>query len=182
MKKLIAALALCVGTAAFATDEQKQNKQDKQAQQAPSANQIEGPELLEATDLNLQDKLDKDKGVGGSAGQDAKLYKADQAFDLKGTLGKASGNSITLQRQDLPSVDLDVSEKTVVMLDGKRTQVDQLPEGAQARVKFQLNNDDILAVRIEAKSTGATGGSGTAGKVEKKMEKAADKAEQKMNQ
>lgn len=157
MKKLIAALAVCVGPAAFAAGEQqKQDEQQQQKeQQAPSASQREGPELFEATELNLQKRLEGDEGTGGSGEQQEKLYQSSRAFDLRGTLGKASGDSITVQRKDLPPVELEVSERTEVLLDGKSVEPNELPEGAQVRAKFQVSGDDILAVHIDAKSSGA---------------------------
>ncbi|XXF77665.1 hypothetical protein P2318_32125 [Myxococcaceae bacterium GXIMD 01537] len=113
MKKLFAALALCVSAAALA--------------------QTGGP-------------------PGSTPPEHPSTYKAAEAFDIQGTLRSASDDDITLNRQGLPEAELDVRRNTVVQLDGKTVKANELPAGAQVRAKFQLDGDDIVAVRVEAQS------------------------------
>lgn len=159
MKKLFAALTFCVSTVAFA----------QAGQDAPSARQSETRDPLEATDLRSQTPGDstaqaeetkrrRDEQAMGGSGKGSKLeqqgvYKTEEAFDVQGTVMEVDDDDLTLAREGLPPVELDVHNRTEVTLDGKPSRVEQLPPGAQVRAKFQLKDDDIIAVRIEATSS-----------------------------
>jgi hypothetical protein len=193
MKKLIAALALCVGTAAFAHDTQDkaQKAQQEQSEKKRDATQVftqQPGDSIKESQRKAEEGVDATE-VGPAIGKAAKdatgiqtesegTFKVAQAFTLTGTLKDATLEGVTIERRGLPAADLDVREKTVVWLDGKKVKdVDALPEGAQVRAKFQLEGQDIVAVELRATSVGKskakqpaakpmppdTGGSGTLG-------------------
>jgi hypothetical protein len=170
MKKLIAALALCVGTAAFAnnTDEkvQKEQAQPTRTKEGPSQFvQKPGDSIKEA-------QRDAEKGVdatevGPAVGKAAKdvtgmqtesegTFKTAQAFSLTGTIKDKTMEGVTIERKGLPAADLDIRDKTAVWLDGKKVNKDALVEGAQVRAKFQLEGQDIVAVELKATSPKGT--------------------------
>jgi hypothetical protein len=168
MKKLIAALAVCVGTTAFAGDtaqtEQKSRpstglnateilpqkpgssieKAERDADKGVDATEV-GPRISRAA-KELTGK-DKDAAV------DKNVLKTRGAFDIQGTIASRSDDGITLERAGLPSAELDVRDETAIWLDGKKVNAKALPEGAQVRAKFQIDGDDIIAVELRATST-----------------------------
>jgi hypothetical protein len=170
MKKLIAALAICVGTAAFAEDANKAEKaQQAQQEKKRDATQVftqkpgdsikeaqrDAEEGIDATEVGP--KIGKAaKDVTGVQTESEGTFKTAQAFSMKGTLKDRSLEGVTLERPGLPAADLDVRDKTVVWLDGKKVKADALPEGAQVRAKFQLEGQDIVAVELRATSPKGT--------------------------
>lgn len=82
-----------------------------------------------------------------------------QAYELRGTLQRPTAAFVTVERKGLPSASLNIRDRTQVLLDGKPVEVQDLPEGAQVRARFQLEGEEPVALRIEARTT-ATGGSG----------------------
>lgn len=171
MKKLIAALAICVGTTAFAGD----TAQPVQADKSRPSTGVEATDILPQKPGSSIEKAERDadkgidatevgprisKGAKDLTGKDSdKVVKADKtlkatgAFDIKGTIASRSDDGITLTRPGLPSAELDVRDETAVWLDGKKVKADALPEGAQVRAKFQIDGDDIVAVELRATST-----------------------------
>lgn len=191
MKKLIATLALCIGTAAFAQDAQ---------QEQPSKQQIPGPKTEKKLDTGI-DATEVGPGIGKAAKkvtgvqtEDEGTFKMEHAMNLRGTLKDATADGVSISRPGLPDADLDVRDKTVLMLDGKKVaKTDEIPEGAQVRAKFQLEGQEVVALelratspkglkkdpkKLEKKEEPATGGSGMQ-ELEKDAEKAGDKAEKK---
>lgn len=169
MKKLIAALALCVGTAAFANDtnttDKVQKAEQKQAEKKRDASQVftqkpgdsikeskrDAEEGIDATQVGP--KIAKTaKDVTGIQTESEGTFKAAQAFTMKGTLKDKTAEGVTIERPGLPAADLDIRDKTVLWLDGKKVDKDALPEGAQVRAKFQLEGQDIVAVELRATS------------------------------
>jgi hypothetical protein len=169
MKKLIAALALCVGTAAFAKDTETPDKVQKtqQAQQEKKrdASQVftqkpgdsikesqrDAEEGIDATQVGP--KIAKTaKDVTGIQTESEGTFKTAQAFTMRGTIKDKTLEGITIERPGLPSADLDIRDQTAVWLDGKKVNKDALPEGAQVRAKFQLEGQDIVAVELRATS------------------------------
>ncbi|MDY7230016.1 hypothetical protein [Hyalangium rubrum] len=188
MKKLIAALAICAGTVAFAneTPDKVQKAQQEQAEKKRDATQVF---TQKPGDSIKESKRDAEEGVdatrvGPAIGKAAKdvtgvqtesegTFKVGQAFNMRGTLKDTTMEGVTIERPGLPAADLDIRDKTAVWLDGKKVKVNAIPEGAQVRAKFQLEGQDIVAVELRATSpktkvpaakpvdTDATGGSGT---------------------
>ncbi|HEX8699951.1 MAG TPA: hypothetical protein VF815_13995 [Myxococcaceae bacterium] len=168
MKKLIAALAICVGTAAFAneTPDKVQKAQQEQAEKKRDATQVF---TQKPGDSIKESKRDAEEGwdateVGPKIGTAAKdvtgiqtesegTFKVAQAFSMSGKLKDATLEGVSIERPGLPVADLDVREKTAVWLDGKKVKgVDAIPEGSQVRAKFQLEGQDIVAVELRATS------------------------------
>jgi hypothetical protein len=79
-------------------------------------------------------------------------FKAAQAFTMRGTIKDKTMEGVTIERPGLPPADLDIRDRTVVWLDGKKVTADALPEGAQVRAKFQLEGQDIVAVELRVTS------------------------------
>jgi hypothetical protein len=169
MKKLIAALAICVGTAAFAneTPDKVQKAQQEQNAKKRDASQVF---TQKPGDSIKESKRDAEEGIDatqvgpaiGKAAKDATglqtesegTFKVAQSFNMKGTLKDKTLEGVTIERPGLPAADLDVRDKTAVWLDGKKIQdVKTIPEGAQVRAKFQLEGQDIVAVELRATST-----------------------------
>jgi hypothetical protein len=169
MKKLIAALAICVGTAAFAKDTESTDKvqqaQQKQQEKKRDASQVftqkpgdsikeskrDAEEGIDATQVGP--KIAKTaKDVTGIQTESEGTFKTAQAFNMKGTLKDKTAEGVTIERPGLPAADLDIRDKTLVWLDGKKVDKDALPEGAQVRAKFQLEGQDIVAVELRATS------------------------------
>jgi hypothetical protein len=106
-----------------------------------------------------RDVRGKDEAPSAAKAPSAK--ELAQAFDLRGTVKSPSAAFLTVERPGLPAASLSVRDRTQVTLDGKPAEVKDLPKGAQVRAKFQLEGEEPVALRIEARST-ATGGSGDA--------------------
>jgi acylphosphatase len=165
MKKLLAALVLCAGTA-FAAE-------DTQVKDTPQANQAktqEGRRIstgIDATEVGpgiantAKDAVNTAKDAVG-AGKDAVglqtkedgTFKTAQSFNLKGNIKNLAGGGVTIVRPGLPDADLDVRKETLVMLDGKKVELRAIPEGAPVSAKFQLEGEEVVAVELRAKSTG----------------------------
>lgn len=173
MKKLIAALALCVGTAAFAENANQNDKvqkmeeaqQNKERDASQVFTQKPGDSIREAQ-RDAEEGVDATQ-VGPKIGKTAKdvtgiqtekegTFKTSQAFTMKGTIKDKTLEGVTIERPGLPAADLDIRDKTVVWLDGKKVKADALPEGAQVRAKFQLEGQDIVAVELRATSLKGT--------------------------
>jgi len=168
MKKLIATLAFCVGTAAFANENQDKVEKAKQ-EQAEKKRDATQVFTQKPGDSIKESKRDAEEGwdateVGPKIGQAAKdvtgiqtesegTFKVAQAFSMSGKLKDATLEGVSIERPGLPVADLDVRDKTAVWLDGKKVKgVDAIPEGAQVRAKFQLEGQDIVAVELRATS------------------------------
>lgn len=171
MKKLIAALAICVGTTAFAADNPQKVQEAQQAQQEKKrdATQVftqkpgdsikeskrDAEEGIDATEVGPKIS-EKAKDVSGVQTESEGTFKVAQAFEIRGTLKDRNLEGVSIERKGLPAADLDVRDKTVVWLDGKKVKADALPEGAQVRAKFQLEGQDIVAVELRATSPKGT--------------------------
>ncbi len=148
MKKLIAALVLCVGTVAFSGEKQVFTQQPGDSAREAQRDAEEG---IDATEVGPAiERTAKD--VVGIQTESEGTFKVAQSFNLRGTLKEATLEGVTIERQGLPAADLDVRDKTAVWLDGKEVKVDAIPEGAQVRAKFQLEGQDIVAVELRATS------------------------------
>ncbi len=187
MKKLIATLALCMGTAAFA--------QTAKPAEPPSQTQVPGPKVdkkldtgVDATEVGPAIGNTAKKAVGAQT-EDEGTFKMEHAMNLKGTMKDATADGVSIARPGLPDADLDVRDKTVLMLDGKKVEkTDQIPEGSSVRAKFQLEGQEVVALELRAtspkgakkdvKKDPATGGSGTQ-EVKEDVKKAGEKTEQK---
>jgi hypothetical protein len=78
------------------------------------------------------------------------LFEGKNNFDVKGKVQHASGDKITIQRDDLPAVTLHVSPSTKIEVDGKKTAAGELKQGQDVRASFNLRGDKPEAVEIKA--------------------------------
>jgi hypothetical protein len=153
MKKLMAVLVFTLGTAAFAQQDDANKNKNTQAMEEQKRN--EGRQIGTGIDATEVDKGVKDAvgtakdAVGIDSAKDG-TFKKDKAFTMNGTLKGAAFDGITLARQGLPDADLDVRKETQVMLDGKKVELNAIPEGAQVRARFQLEGEEIVAVELNA--------------------------------
>jgi hypothetical protein len=159
MKKLIAVLAFTLGTAAFAQQDEANKNQKTQAQEEQE--RTEGRHIttgLDASEVGptVAKEVGKAENAVGIETAKEGTFKKEKAFTMNGTLKGSAGDGITLARQGLPNADLDVRKETQVMLDGKKVEVGSIPEGAQVRVRFQLEGEEIVAVELNATSPKGT--------------------------
>lgn len=174
MKKLLAAVVLLGGGVAFAQID---------------ATEV-GPELKEETKEIGQTARENVKELGQQAGvatADEGTFKAKRAFTLNGELAEGGSGEVTVTRQGLPDAVLDIRDQTMVKIDGKKADASKLEDGMKVKAWFQLEGEETVAVRIDAKSMKkdkAVGGAGKAGmKDDKKADewKADDKAMHEMD-
>jgi hypothetical protein len=76
----------------------------------------------------------------------------DKAYDAQGIAIKVSSTNLTLARQGLPPMKLEVDVGTEVTVNGYRSTMQSIPEGAQVRAKFQLVDEHPVAIRVDASS------------------------------
>ncbi len=164
MKKLLAALVLCAGTAFAAEDTQVKDTQPTQAKTQEGrriSTGIDATEVGPGIANTAKDAVNTAKeavGAGketvGLATKEDGTFKTTQAFTLKGNIKNLAGGGVTIVREGLPDADLDVRKETLVMLDGKKVELRAIPEGAPVSARFQLEGEEVVAVELRAKSTG----------------------------
>ena len=176
MKTLLSALVLTLATTALADDQMKTDAQTQQQTNNPArvktgvdATEV-GPGIKEAA----KDTRDAIRGKSKEVKQDATaaVEKAEdkagldtarkgtfdkaKAFTVNGTLKNPAGGGVTIVRDGLPDADLDVRQDTLVMLDGKKVDSSNIPEGSQVRARFQLEGEEAVAVELNATSPKGT--------------------------
>lgn len=165
MKKLLTALVLTLSTAALA-----QSDADSKAQQENQQNDTSRMKTgIDSTEVLPE--LSGSKAHKEDAQASANLMNKTHAYNVRGTVTKATSEDIILSRQGekLPDVKLDVRAQTMVMLDGKKVTLSEIPEGSQVRASFQLEGDDAVAVDVNATSPhGVSGGAKKSTKKETK--------------
>lgn len=113
----------------------------------------------------------QDKQQSGSMGQGSEMRTSNQMgqsspqievfkknkrenFELKGTVSSvdSTNNTITVQREkNLPPVELQVAQGTDIKWDGKQASLNQLQPGSEVRARFNLANDQPVAIELDAK-------------------------------
>lgn len=114
----------------------------------------------------------QDKQQSGSMGQGSEMRTSNQQmgqmspqievfkknkrenFELKGTVSSvdSTNNTITVQREkNLPPVELQVAQGTDIKWDGKQASLNQLQPGSEVRARFNLANDQPVAIELDAK-------------------------------
>lgn len=166
MKKLLATLAVTLGTAALAQSaDVNTHTQTQQEQQNTEGRKISTG--LDASDiapgLNGSKAEKQEKKESKAESQHALMDKA-HAFKVNGTFEKEALGAVSLSRaeQNLPNVDLRVKDQTQVLLDGKKVSAKDIPEGSQVRASFQM--DGLTAVALELNATSPKGVAGGAKK------------------
>lgn len=92
-----------------------------------------------------------------SQGQEKKhpTFEGKDNFEIEGKVQKASRSSITIQREELPPAELQVSKNTKIELDGQQASMQQLKQGQDVKASFNMNRDKAEAVEIKAEKTDA---------------------------
>ena len=156
VKRVVLGVALCAGPAALAQDAGSKPAKEtpgEQIRREVGGTVKKGVHKVQEVERDVRGK------DGASAAKAPSAKELAQAFDLRGTVKSPSAAFLTVERPGLPAASLSVRDRTQVTLDGKVVEVKDLPEGARVRAKFQLEGEEPVALRIEARSS-ATGGSG----------------------
>jgi hypothetical protein len=160
MKRLLAAVLMLSAPAAFAVD----------------ASEV-GPKLKETARKVTESAKVKVREWGRQTGlvsaEHQGAFEQGKAFQLRGRIKDAGSDEITVARSGLPPASLEIRDRTKVTIDGKPAKASDLKEGAEVRALFQLEDDEIVAVMVNAKSKSAsgTGGAGAAGGTSKDAQK-----------
>jgi hypothetical protein len=168
MRKL--ALAGAVAAAAlFAQGARADDKADTKAEQ--KSREAAGEVKKGATRVEPGDRAVHGSGPAsanernearGSTGMQARSDKAEKKhplfegknnFDIEGKIQKASAQSITISREELPAAELKVSGNTKIELDGEQVSAQMLKPGQDVKASFNLNKDKAEAVEIKAEKT-----------------------------
>lgn len=78
------------------------------------------------------------------------IFDGKDNFEVEGKVQKASKNSITVTREELPAATLSVSQHTKIELDGNEVSASQLKPGQDVKASFNLRGDKAEAVEIKA--------------------------------
>ncbi len=133
MKKLLAALMVCSGSAAFA--------------------QIDASEVGPKIEKGAESAKEK-VGIGKEDPKKTEqAFNTEYSYDVEGTVKSVDERKIVLERENLPDVQLSVRDQTKVEQNGEQKSVRALREGDQVRAQFQVLNNDPVAVAISAQST-----------------------------
>jgi hypothetical protein len=93
------------------------------------------------------------RAAAGMRGQQEKkhpIFDGKDNFEVEGKIQKASKNSITVTREELPAATLSVSQHTKIELDGDQVSASQLKPGQDVKASFNLRGDKAEAVEIKA--------------------------------
>ena len=130
MKRLLGALLVCTSSLALAqgyTGQEREEHEQREHEQ-------------------------HERGQAGTSSEEQALFNPQQAFELRGTLEDSAPGEVTIARQGLPNVDLDVRGQTRFLLNGQQVQAGELPQGVPVLVRFNIDGDEPVAVVIEATS------------------------------
>ena len=83
----------------------------------------------------------------------SETFQEKTAYDATGTAVKVKGNEVTLAREGLPAMMLEVEGRTRVTLNGYQSSAKAIPEGGMVRAKFQIVDNRPVAVRLDVSST-----------------------------
>jgi hypothetical protein len=128
-----------------ARDETKQ-----EAREAREEMRQEGREARESMG-SAADRTEQ-RAQAGMRDQEKKhpIFDGKDNFEVEGKIQKASKNSITVTRDELPAATLSVSQHTKIELDGDQVSVSQLKPGQDVKASFNLRGDKAEAVEIKA--------------------------------
>lgn len=149
MKKLILAVALTLSGVAFAT-----NPANDDLSKRPQTRAADTDAKVDATEVGPGIR-DAAKDVGKTVGletEDEGTFKLSGAYKIEGKVEAPEGGRVTIAREGLPDASLDIRDETLVMLDGKKVEASELPEGADVRAQFQIEGQETVALKLEAKA------------------------------
>mgnify|MGYP001310882165 FL=1 len=81
----------------------------------------------------------------------AQMFKDKENFDMEGTVSSVDTmqRQITVQREGLPSVELQIASDTEVKVNGEESSLSQIQPGDEVRTQFNLAQDKPIAVSVE---------------------------------
>ncbi|HYG68186.1 MAG TPA: hypothetical protein VD838_11020 [Anaeromyxobacteraceae bacterium] len=80
-------------------------------------------------------------------------FEGQQNFDVEGKVQKVSGRSLTIARQELPPVTLQLERYTAIEVDGEKAARTQLRQGQDVQASFNLRGDKPIALEVKAKKS-----------------------------
>lgn len=80
------------------------------------------------------------------------MFEGQKNFDLDGKVQSVSDRSITIAREDLPPVTLEIERYTAIELDGEKAAHSQLRQGQDVEASFNLEGDKPVAVELKAET------------------------------
>ncbi len=85
----------------------------------------------------------------------AQMFKDKENFDMEGTVSSVDTmqRQITVQREGLPSVELQIASDTEVKVNGEESSLSQIQPGDEVRTQFNLAQDKPIAVSVETKES-----------------------------
>ncbi len=88
----------------------------------------------------------------------AQMFKDKKNFDIEGTVSSVDPmeRQITVQREGLPPVELQIAADTEVKVNGEESSLSQIQPGDEVRTQFNLAQDKPIAVSVEAKESKAS--------------------------
>lgn len=146
---VVPALAFGEGTKQDRTAQQQSDQMQQQAAQQPG-----------------DKRLPKDTRA-------VKQFRAEDGFftstnyDVEGRISKVSKDKITIQRDELPAVELSIASNTKLQVDGEAASAAQLREGQEVKASFNLRGETPVAISLEAekreRQAGERSGPGSTG-------------------
>lgn len=87
--------------------------------------------------------------------QQVQIFKSNKRanFELKGTVSSVdpTANTITVNRQGLPPVELQVAQGTDIKYSGRQASLNELQPGSEVRARFNVAENQPLAIELDAK-------------------------------
>lgn len=89
----------------------------------------------------------------------AQMFKDKENFDIEGTVASVDSmqRQITVQREGLPSVELQIASDTEVKVNGEESSLSQIQPGDEVRTQFNVAQDKPIAVSVETKESKGRG-------------------------
>lgn len=85
---------------------------------------------------------------------DEELFSWTDNYEVEGKVQKVSKNRITVQREELPPAEIHVAKRTNVQIDGERASLQQIEQGQDVHVSFNLRGDTPVAIEVEVDTRG----------------------------
>jgi hypothetical protein len=107
-------------------------------------------------DMERQPDMQQQPGMEPSPSQvSAQMFKDKDNFDIEGTVSSVDTmqRQITVQREGLPSVELQIASDTEVKVNGEESSLSQIQPGDEVRTEFNLAQNQPIAVSVEAKES-----------------------------
>lgn len=138
--------------------EARQDAQKAQAEASQESREAEKEVRETQRDASKQvqetrkDAYQDRQAAAGTSGEKKKhAFEGGENFDVDGKVQKVSSRSITIAREELPAVTLQIQRFTEIQLDGEKTSHVGLKPGQEVKASFNLQGDKPIALEIDAK-------------------------------